>query len=354
MGRKKKILDGIAKSKQSVLWCATWNNYPDDYRDIIQSVKDELEIVYWYSCQEIAPTTSTPHLQCFFKTKKTNNYYIINKLPNIWVEPMMKPEINNQIYCSKTALTDEDVKLRVYTFGHLPYQGERSDLVKMKKKTVYSVKSILKDIKDENLNMRNIVEKCNTLSEIKVAELAMKYHEKPREFTFSFKFIYIYGASGVGKTKYANRYFQEHQCDVYRLSKTTKWFDGYDSHPVLFMDEFRSSTCSYSELLKITQSEAHLIEIKGNMRQLKATKVVITSSMSPLQLYPKLNDSKYQLLRRITSLIHIKTDSTVEDETSKLRQIQNQIRKDEVDMIDMDIVDQYEFIKKGQFMMDEE
>lgn len=48
-------------NRQSRKWIFTWNNYPPNYRTILDAI--ECRYICWG--EEVAPTTGTPHLQGF-------------------------------------------------------------------------------------------------------------------------------------------------------------------------------------------------------------------------------------------------------------------------------------------------
>lgn len=55
-------------------WVATWNNYPQDWKDKIAACVSprtkEKMISYWIAGKEVAPNTGTPHLQMAMRTQK--------------------------------------------------------------------------------------------------------------------------------------------------------------------------------------------------------------------------------------------------------------------------------------------
>lgn len=51
--------NGDPSNRRSRGWCFTWNNYPPNYRLLL----DAINCRYIIAGQELAPNTGTPHLQ---------------------------------------------------------------------------------------------------------------------------------------------------------------------------------------------------------------------------------------------------------------------------------------------------
>lgn len=111
----------------------------------------------------------------------------------------------------------------------------------------------------------------------------------------------FWGVSGTGKSKKA---WEEGTLDAFPKDPNTKFWDGYSGQPNVIIDEFRGSI-SISHMLRWLDRYPVIVEVKGSSCVLKATKIWITSNLSPDEWYPDLDsETKNALRRRFTSVIH--------------------------------------------------
>jgi len=91
-------------------WCATWNNYPEDWESKLPLVmtprKKETLISYWISGKEIAPETGTPHLQMYIQLTKRQRLKALQKATvkagvQVHLVPAKGSLTQNQTYCKK-------------------------------------------------------------------------------------------------------------------------------------------------------------------------------------------------------------------------------------------------------------
>jgi hypothetical protein len=144
--------------------------------------------------------------------------------------------------------------------------------------------------------MREIVKVARSYQSIKVAEQYLKYHERKRNWKPVVK--WFYGESGSGKTRQAIEELGE---DHYPCMNTGKWFDGYDAHENILVDDMRKNFMHFAEFLKFIDRYAFRVETKGGTRQILAKKIIITSCHHPEDLFDTREDIK-QLLRRIDEI----------------------------------------------------
>lgn len=239
----------------------TWNNYTgQDYDDVKQYIIDNAD--YGVLGKEMAPTTGTPHIHfyIYFSNKKSWNA-IKKDLPNCSDIQRAKGTAEDSYnYITKV---DKDY----FEIGDMPKQGKRSDI----KKVLSSVQS--------GENMRQIIPNSTSLQSIKTAEICMKYFEKTRNWKTNV--YWFYGDTGTGKTKKAYDMFP----DAYEKCSNSKWWDGYDSHENVIIDDFRRGHIDFVELLKLLDRYPCKVEIKGGFRQLLAKNIIITAPEHPRVMY---------------------------------------------------------------------
>ena len=82
-------------------WCFTWNNYPSDAMETLETIFKELDIEYLVG-REVGEVCGTPHLQGYIETKQKIRPVEKLKLPTeIHWEKCKGNRIQNEIYCSK-------------------------------------------------------------------------------------------------------------------------------------------------------------------------------------------------------------------------------------------------------------
>lgn len=67
------------KRAMAKAWVFTWNNYPENYRDILERTKSVC--AEWSWGEEVAPTTGTKHIQGYLEAKKKLRFHQFG-LPN--------------------------------------------------------------------------------------------------------------------------------------------------------------------------------------------------------------------------------------------------------------------------------
>jgi len=106
---------------------------------------------------------------------------------------------------------------------------------------------------------------------------------------------WYYGSTGTGKSKKAYEILGD---ECYTCLSTGKWFDGYDAHENVLIDDMRKDFMKFHELLRLLDRYAMRVECKGGTRQFVAKHIIITSCYHPKEMFETREDIQ-QLLRRI-------------------------------------------------------
>ncbi|AXH76392.1 MAG: helicase [Kajamanuvirus moutis] len=109
------------------------------------------------------------------------------------------------------------------------------------------------------------------------------------------------GRTGSGKSHTA---WSEAGLDAYPKDPLTKFWDGYQGHENVVIDEFRGIV-SISHLLRWLDRYPMLVEIKGSATVLKAKNFWITSNLHPRQWYPELDALTYEALERRIEIVEM-------------------------------------------------
>lgn len=255
-------------------FCITWNNYTDDSLDLIKKLKYSYVIVGKEKGKK-----ETPHYQIYieFKHAKTFTEVINAFKKKCHIEIAKGNAEQNQTYCSKQETIFED--------GTPKKQGKRNDLLN------------IRDNITDGMGVRDIVDagEVKNLQGLRTIECMLKYYEPKR--TEPPKIIWIYGGSGKGKTTKAYDMYP----DIYEPI-SMKWWEGYDKHKEVLIDDFREDYMDFSTFLRFTGGKPFRIEFKGGSRQLLCDTIVFTSSKHPKDIFEEVrcgNEDEYQVTRRI-------------------------------------------------------
>lgn len=161
---------------------------------------------------------------------------------------------------------------------------------------------------------------------LKHAKDWISLNESPRSRALPLEVIWLWGSTGVGKTRLAFDWAESLGHVPYVRSGSAKWFDGYEAHSFVVFDDFRDSHFEFSYLLRLLDRYPLRVEVKGGYRQWKPSIVVITAPYPPKETYKSMqsNDTGYdkhgQLLRRINSIFEITSyNNTLENFIPLLR-----------------------------------
>jgi len=201
-------------------------------------------------------------------------------MPRAHIEAMKGTPSQAADYCKKDG--------NFYEEGIIPTQGKRTDLEE------------IRELVKEGKGMREMVDTATSYQSIRSAELILKYKEQKRDWKP--EVIWVCGASGTGKTRWAyDNYPPE---DIHKQpANDTKWFEGYDAHPVVVLDEVDMET-SYSALKELTDRYPMRVHYKGGMRSFLAKVIVLTSLETPNNLFVSRPENGKEMLRRIDKIIN--------------------------------------------------
>lgn len=149
----------------------------------------------------------------------------------------------------------------------------------------------------DDAGMRAVVACCN-LQAIRVAEKYLSYTESGRNWKPFV--VWLWGPTGAGKSRWA----QDEYPEAY-WKDATKWWDGYDGHDDVVLDEFRGSWWTLDYMLRLLDRYPFRVECKGSSRQFRARRICITCNRPPNLAYPNCGEAINQLTRRIDQCIEL-------------------------------------------------
>lgn len=194
------------------------------------------------------------------------------------IEPRFGTQDQAIAYCKK-----EDPN--PYERGDRREQGHRTDLDNVRQVAMTE-------------GMRGVSEQYS-YHQMRTAEKFLTYNEEPRDWKPTV--IWIWGTSGAGKSRLARQICEEYgNGDPYTKNDATKWWEGYDGHEDVIIDDFRDSWWPITETLRVLDRYECRVECKGGYRQLRARIIIVTSIIAPENMYRSATgEPTAQLLRRI-------------------------------------------------------
>lgn len=288
---------------RSRAWCFTINNYGPNVPESLNNLQNNLQGSYLIYGYETAPTTGTPHLQGYIHLKNAKSFDRVRALLSgstgvvgIHIERAVADAVANITYCSKGGNFVE--------LGERPQQGKRSDL-----------DAVVRDINDGH--------SLATVAESHPVEF-IKFHagiskliglsQKNRDSNEQPIVVWLWGASGTGKTRFVNQW-----SDVYWKDPTTKWWDGYENQSIVCLDDFRPHiNLPFTYLLRLLDRYPLKLEVKGGYVNIQNPVIIITAPDPPDLMYADhhRDENLRQLERRIMFTIAM---PSTEDELNRVK-----------------------------------
>lgn len=288
--------NGHTKAKH---WTFTIINPNDAHFSKFEDIKEFT--TYWIYGQEIAPTTGTPHLQCYLVGKKqitlpTMRRWFGTSDGNTYIVSNGTPQ-QNRTYCSKDGKFQE--------WGELPPARHSAGGEATKKKW----EDIAKNAKD--------------------GQMDVIYNEHPKEFVTNYRTLkqigfdfqqipenlkqpcgeWIYGESGVGKSFTARK-----ENPNAFIKPMNKWWDNYQKQDTIIIEDMSPAFAQSMEYFFKIWPDCYSFpaEIKNHTVQIRPKKIVVTSQYHPKQIWQ--GEALDAILRRFT----IRNLLKINDHTNEL------------------------------------
>lgn len=266
--------------------CFTYNNPPEGLDG--EGLAERLKTSYLVCGREVGDS-GTPHLQCYAEWKNAvRGSALKKKYPTIHWEARKGTPKQAADYCKEDGDFDE--------IGEMTNQGKRTDMHDVRDAVISS-----------GSNFRDIAQDYPSTSAHRAAATLLTYFERPRRFKPLT--VWFYGPAGVGKSRSANElaYALTQDLDqIKTIGESAKWWDGYDAHKAVLLEEVTKDFCSFKRMLMLLDRYECQVEVKGGMRQLRSRYMFITSSVPPDEVWVTA-EKQDQLLRRIDHIIEIKS-----------------------------------------------
>jgi hypothetical protein len=285
----------VGKQARSRAWCFTVNNWTTEELEELKKI----ECSYIVLGDEIGKS-GTNHIQGYVEFENAKTLVRCKKyagLRRAHLEARRGTPTEASDYCKM------DGKI-LFESGSLSNQGKRTDLDQLAKEILEGETNEDTIVVNDPMTYHQYGRTINKLQDL---ALRKKWRTKMTEG------LWIFGETGTGKSQQA--YKDYHPDTHYNLPNDNGWWDGYTGQKIVIINEFRGEI-KYSELLELLDWTPKTVKRRGREPvPLLAEQIIITSSLSPEEVYSNLalNDSLGQLLRRIkiVELKEIKSKPTV-------------------------------------------
>jgi len=325
----------MSKNTKSQAWCFTLYTKLDNKGNYSPTfVWNEEQMAYAVMQVEECPTTNRMHFQGYVEYKNRVTFKRAKQLlqsdtVNIRIADGSSDQ--NTTYCTK-----EETRIDgPWIFGeslNLPGRGTRTDIQKFLDAALSPVVQEDKHI-PEFTGASHLVEGASMFFPLpqrvrtpfgKAVEnhtdTFVKYHKglslaydwlRKTEGIVGMPYtVYIYGPTGVGKSKQA--YIFDKGLFRKPFSRDNGlWFDGYTDQETILLDEIREDSIPIPWLLQFLDQYEFQLEIKGGFRIRNCKYVFITSCLSPEEMWGAGGREYPQIMRRIAKVYEITDDREI-------------------------------------------
>ena len=226
--------------------------------------------------------------------KNPRSFGAVGKLVRGWHVEKMRGTIDQAIaYCSKEETRDTDAPFGFTEEGTRPLSagtsGGRSDL----KAVAALVQS------GAGIGAVAAAHPVSTILFARGIQFLIGLQVKSR--SWATEVYWYFGPTGSGKTRAASD-----ACpSAYWKSNGNKWWDGYESHEDVIIDDYRTNFSPFNELLRLFDRYPMQVEVKGGSREFVARRIYVTTPKNPRDTWSLRSDEDLgQLVRRITEVRH--------------------------------------------------
>lgn len=267
----------------------TWNNYPADAAAQLTGLG-----AAYLAYQPERGANGTPHLQGVISFTNPRSFRAVARAIVGWHIEKMRGTIQQAVdYCSKEETRDAEAAFGFTEEGTRPISagtaGGRSDLEPVAE--AIKAGAGLKRIADEHpvqfIKFNRGIERLIGI-------------QQPRR-TWVTQVFWFYGPTGSGKTRAAS----DAEPDAYWKAPTNRWWDGYENHEAVIIDDYRTDFCKFNELLRLMDRYPFQVEVKCGTREFLCRRLYITTPKAPRETWNLRSDEDLgQLVRRIHQIRH--------------------------------------------------
>lgn len=267
------------KNTRARRWCFTLNNYTESELDNISAIECKY-LLYGHEKGE----NGTPHLQGYIVFQNPKSFSRMKKwIPRAHFEVAYGTNRENYTYCTKQ---DEEP----FEKGTLP-EDKHSKI------------NASQELKRDPINGMKIINSKRICAGIKLEQQVFK--EIMLDSLNKPDIVYIYGATGTGKTYFAikDAIFHHGRKNV-SLIKFDKSGFAHCNNPqadCLVWMEFRPSCMAATDFLELTDGYGCFLNVKHGGMFIRPKAIYICSILAPSEIYKEEINAQFQ--RRITRFV---------------------------------------------------
>lgn len=297
------------QGKQGTKFCITWQlggrqTQPDEDWDIleghIKALVEDKQLAYAVFGFERAPTTGKAHAQGYIEVgrhvRQTRWAQVMEVLKH---EELRHPHVipargtaeQNRAYCTGN-VDGKSPNEKVFELGEPRKKGPKPGLdYAAQLELIRAGKMHETDPRLQIMHFGNM-QKINFSYPRNYTELAELRNE------------WVWGAPGVGKSKYARERARQLGLAYYVKDAQTKWFDQYQHEPCVIIDDLELDAKYQIHLLKmIGDHYPTRVEIKGAYTEIRPQVIIVTSNYSPDTIWEEKNQR--DAIRRRYKVTHM-------------------------------------------------
>lgn len=236
----------------------TLNNYTPAEEAAIRKFADSKAT--FAVCGKEVGENGTPHLQGYMNLRAQTRFTAIKKLmPRAHVEIAKGNDEQNNMYCGK----DGDF----WTVGEPQRAGKRNDLKVVADKIVAGATST--SVAAEH--------PATYVKYYKGLEALAQAVQKKRDVNDPPTTIWLWGKSGVGKTRFA---YDNLPHDQIFIKDGTSWWNGYEGQQCILVDDF-DGHWPFRDLLRFLDRYPYKGQVKGGYVEINSPFIIITCEFPP-------------------------------------------------------------------------
>ena len=276
----------------------TINNYSEDELEVLKGYEEDAQreaynIVYVIFAEEVG-AEGTPHVQGFVYFSNPRTLRGAHRVPGFERAAMFTMSnfatVQQNVDYVKKVNQAEGIEPNeeVFEYGVKPQQGIRNDL-----------SSAIELFTKRKYDLCAIAEEC---PEVFIKHYrgfqALKTYSDSRERDFKTKVVWLYGATGTGKSRavFEWRSFTK----LFYKDTHSTWWDGYTNQDVCVLDDYRCDMCTFSTLLQLFDQYPMSVPVKGGYVPILFKYIFVTAPSPPSEMWASRTEEQLaQLERRI-------------------------------------------------------
>lgn len=298
----------MARQKSYRKYQLTINN-PDklgvDHETLKTTLTKFPSCVYWCMADEVGEQ-GTPHTHVYMAFQNAVMFSTVHqRFYGAHIEPAKGSHRENRDYIRKEGKWQYDAKHETSVPGTFEESGELPPEENKRQKQSEAILTMLEDGASDAEILRTYPSSLNHMPHIEEARQIL-YEEAYRNVFRQLRIEYIWGKTGVGKTRGIMEEFGYE--NVFRTTNYAHPFDGYAGQDVLLFDEFRSSL-PIADMLKYLDGYPLMLPCRFRDRVACYTKVYVVSNIPMEKQYPNIQIEEPEtwnaFLRRFDSVTEL-------------------------------------------------